>query len=151
MSFVIRKADPADFEAVHAMLKEFATFISTPDKVLTTPAQMVCDSDVFRCLIALEGDKPVGFATYFMAYYSWTGKAIYLDDLYVKEEYRGRGIGSALFDFVLKMGREAECKKMKWQVSNWNEKAQAFYKSRGAVIDAVEINCDLMLEANQTI
>jgi diamine N-acetyltransferase len=141
----IRRAGPSDFEQVYMLIREFAAFIKTPEKVLTSPSQMTEDQQYFNCLIAEDGEKIVGFATFFYAYYSWTGKAIYLDDLYVTESYRGKGIGAALFDHVIELGRSCNCKKMRWQVSNWNSKAIAFYRSRGAGVDDVEINCDLAL------
>ncbi len=141
----IRKANPSDFKKVHELIVEFATFIKTPEKVLITPDQMTEDQDIFNCLVATSGNEIIGFATYFFSYYSWTGKAIYLDDLYVKNDYRGKGIGNTLFDRVIEIGKSESCFKMKWQVSNWNAKAQEFYKSRGAEIDNVEINCDLVL------
>ena len=87
----------------------------------------------------------MGFATYFIAYYSWTGKVVYLDDLYVLEKYRGLGIGSKLLDRVIEIAKNENCKKVRWQVSNWNDKAIEFYKMRGAIIDEVEINCDLKI------
>jgi len=146
MEIVIRKAESKDFEAVHKLIKEFAIFIKTPEKVKITPEQMRNDKDFFKCLVAVDGERIIGFATYFFSYYSWTGKAIYLDDLYVSEEFRGNGIGSMLFDKVMELGKNENCFKMKWQVSNWNQKAQEFYKSRGAIIDDVEINCDLELK-----
>jgi len=141
----IRKAEPIDFSEIYSLIKEFAKFIRTLEKVLTTAEQMLNDKDHFSCFIALDGNKMVGFATYFIAYYSWTGKAIYLDDLYVLEQYRGSGIGNKLFDKIVETAKSENCKKLKWQVSNWNKKAIAFYKSRGAIIDDVEINCDLKL------
>lgn len=145
MKITIRKATPSDFNDIHALIMEFATFIQTPEKVRITPEQMIEDQQVFNCLVALKDDTIIGFATYFFAYYSWSGKAIYLDDLYVQEALRGNGIGSQLFDRVTEIGQQENCVKMRWQVSNWNQKAQAFYKSRGAEIDEVEINCDLTL------
>ncbi|GAA4272178.1 GNAT family N-acetyltransferase [Aquimarina gracilis] len=146
MTVEIRKALPNDFEEVHRLIKEFATFIKTPEKVKITPEQMVKDQGIFNCLVAIDEDEIIGFATYFFSYYSWTGKAIYLDDLYVKDAYRGDGIGTQLFDKVIEKGKEENCYKMKWQVSNWNNKAQEFYKSKGAIIDDVEVNCDLILK-----
>jgi len=146
MHIEIRKGEPRDFTQVFALIKEFATFITTPEKVLTSPEQMEKDKDFFQYYVALDGDAVIGFATYFFAYYSWTGKAIYLDDLYVKEPYRGLSIGTKLFDTILETGTKENCKKLKWQVSNWNSKAIEFYKNRGADIDDVEINCDLMLD-----
>jgi GNAT superfamily N-acetyltransferase len=145
MTLDIRKAKTTDFEEIHSLIKEFAEFIKTPEKVITTPSQMNNDKDYFNCFIAVDKNKIIGFATYFIAYYSWTGKAIYLDDLYVLEKYRGQGIGNKLLDKVIETAKSENCKKVKWQVSNWNEKAIEFYKIRGATIDEVEINCDLTL------
>ncbi|UZO80005.1 GNAT family N-acetyltransferase [Aquimarina sp. ERC-38] len=145
MEIKIREAKPSEFVNVYNLIKEFSEFIKTPEKVKITPEQMVMDEKYFKCLIATNGNMILGFATYFFSYYSWTGKAIYLDDLYVPEKYRNQGIGSKLFDKIIEIGKTEDCCKMKWQVSNWNEKAQDFYKDRGAIIDDVEVNCDLEL------
>jgi GNAT superfamily N-acetyltransferase len=141
----IRKASENDFASVHGLVEEFARFIKTPEKVLITVEQMIQDKDHFKCLVAIDNDKIIGFTTYFFSYYSWTGKALYIDDLYVKENYRGNGIGSNLFDALFQIAKEENCKKVKWQVSNWNTNAIEFYKKRGAIIDEVEINCELKL------
>ncbi len=143
MTIDIRKAEANDFEAIYSLIIEFAEFIKTPEKVITSPTQMKKDKDYFNAYIAVDNNQIVGFATYFMAYYSWSGKAVYLDDLYVLEKYRGLGIGNQLLDTVIATAKTENCKKVRWQVSNWNEKAIAFYKMRGAAIDTVEINCDL--------
>ncbi len=148
MEFGIRKANPKDFSDIHKLIKEFATFIESPEKVTITPEEMLKDQNYFNCLVATYEEKIIGFATYFICYYSWTGKAIYLDDLYVVEKYRGSGLGNKLFNEVVKIGRDESCYKMKWQVSRWNKKAQEFYRSKGATIEDVEINCDLVLQRN---
>lgn len=137
MEIEIRKATPDDFEEVYNLIMEFATFIKTPEKVMITPEQMIEDHEFFNCIVASNNKNLIGFATFFFSYYSWSGKAIYLDDLYVLEDHRGMGIGTLLFDKVISIGKEENCRKIKWQVSNWNHKAQEFYKSRGAVIDDV--------------
>lgn len=141
----IRKATEEDFELILNLIKEFSVFINTPEKVSITLEQMIQDKNYFQCMVAVDEGKIVGFATYFFAYYSWIGKSIYLDDLYVIEEFRGKGIGADLFDAIITIARDENCKKVRWQVSNWNSKAIAFYKTRGAVIDDVEMNCDLIL------
>lgn len=145
MGIKVRNAKSSEFVEVYSLIKEFANFIKTPQKVKITPEQMKKDEKFFKCLVATNGTNIIGFATYFFSYYSWTGKAIYLDDLYVPEQYRNQGIGKMLFDKVIEIGKTENCFKMKWQVSNWNIKAQEFYKSRGASIDDIEINCDLEL------
>jgi diamine N-acetyltransferase len=144
-SIQIRKAVASDLEELYELLKEFAVFIKTPEKLTITLEDMKKDASIFNCLLAVSENRIIGFATYFFAYYSWTGKSIYLDDLYVLPEYRGAGIGTKLMDTVIGIGNEEGCKKMRWQVSRWNKKAIEFYRRKGAVIDDVEINCDFLL------
>lgn len=146
MSIEIRKAGTGDYEAVCALIREFAAFIRTPEKVTITPEQLERDRAYFECFVAVDGSHIIGFATCFYAYYSWTGKAICLDDLYVSEKYRGTGVGTGLFDKVIETGKRENCKKARWQVSRWNHQAIEFYKKRGAILDEVELNCDLILD-----
>jgi len=143
MDIKIRKAVAEDFIEIYALIKEFATFIKTPERVTISAAQMVEDKDYFNCFVAIDDEVIIGFVSYFTAYYSWSGKAIYLDDLYVMPKYRGLGVGAKLFEQIIETAKATNCKKVKWQVSNWNNKAIAFYKSKGASIDEVEINCEL--------
>ena len=145
MEIQIRVATPKDFTEIHHLIKDFAAFIKTPEKVSITPQQMVKDKEHFNCIVAVDGSKIIGFATYFFAYYSWSGRAIYLDDLYVVANYRANGIGNRLFEEVRVIGQEESCIHMKWQVSKWNKKAQEFYIHKGAVIEDVEVNCSISL------
>src|ERR1044072_7558551 len=146
MRVTIRSVNEQDFHQVVSLVKEFSAFQGTPEKVTITAEQMAEDRNLFRCFVAeAENKEIIGFATYFFAYYSWTGKAVYLDDLYVREEFRKMGIGGMLLMKVIDLAKEHECKKVRWQVSKWNTNAIAFYKSIGATIDEVEINCDYTL------
>jgi GNAT superfamily N-acetyltransferase len=86
----------------------------------------------------------MGYVTYFFAYYTWTGKSLYMDDLYVREKYRRKGLGALLINKVIDYAKEEKCNKLRWQVSNWNEPAITFYKSLGAEIDNIEQNCDII-------
>ena len=146
MDISIRSADQNDFPNILKLIKEFAVFQKTPEKVKITLGQMEQEKDFFKCFVAeAAGNKIVGFASFFFAYYSWTGKALYLDDLYVVEQYRRRKVGAQLLEAVIDLAKREQCKKIRWQVSNWNENAINFYKKIGASIDDVEINCDLEL------
>ncbi len=146
MAANIRKANKEDFPAILHLIREFAVYQQTPDKVTITVDQMIEDEHLFRCFVAEnETGIIIGFATYFYSYYSWSGKAVYLDDLYVTSSYRGQGIGTQLLNKVIDTARTIGSKKLRWQVSNWNENAIFFYKKMGATIDEVEINCDLAL------
>ncbi|MEP7144451.1 MAG: GNAT family N-acetyltransferase, partial [Ferruginibacter sp.] len=146
MSITIRKAGQHDFPAILSLINEFALFQKTPAKVTITLEQMEKEKGFFQCFVA-ETDQHtiIGFASFFIAYYSWTGKALYLDDLYVTESYRNKKIGAQLLNAVIDLAKKEQCKKLRWQVSNWNENAIGFYKKIGATIDDVEINCDLEL------
>ena len=144
--FFIRKAEAEDFDSIIDLQKQFALFQKTPEKVTITVAQMKEEKDLFHCLLAETKDKAiVGFATYFPVYFSWSGKAMYVDDLFVKNDYRNKGIGKQLLNAVINMAKENGCKKVRWQVSDWNINAIDFYKSLGAEINNMERNCDLVL------
>lgn len=143
---IIRPATPTDIPAIYSLILEFAAFQGTPGKVSITPAQMEEDKELFRCFVAEGADGVVvGFASYFPAYYSWSGKALYLDDLYVQPASRGGGTGKALLEAVMAQARAEGCRKVRWQVSGWNHNAHSFYRSIGATIDNTEWNCDLEL------
>lgn len=105
----IRKATVGDLPAVYALFREFAEFQRTPEKLHITPEQLERDAAYFHCLVAVVDGRIVGFASYSPVYYSWTGRAIYLDDLYVQEASRQSGIGKRLLEAVITRAREAGC------------------------------------------
>ena len=146
MDINIRPANETDFPEIFSLITEFSVFQGTPEKVSITVEQMQENKELFNCLVAETKDKHiVGFASFFFAYYSWSGKALYLDDLYVKETFRNQAIGKMLFDAVLVYAKNNHCNKMRWLVSKWNTNAIGFYKSIGANIDETELTCDLTL------
>ncbi len=145
MAYNIRQAKENDFAAIHLLNEEFSHFIKTPEKYKITLEQMKVEQHYFHILVVEdETGKIIGFATTFIAWYSWLGKSLYLDDLYIIEKYRGIGLGSKLMDAIIELAKEKRCKKVKWMVSKWNTEAIEFYKKKGAVIDDVEISCDLV-------
>ena len=146
MEITIRPANEMDFSEIFSLITEFSVFQGTPEKVSITVEQMQENIELFNCLVAETNDKHIiGFASFFFAYYSWSGKALYLDDLYVKESFRKQAIGKMLFDAVLAFAKNNHCNKMRWLVSKWNTNAIGFYKSIGANIDETELTCDLTL------
>ena len=89
-------------------------------------------SDI-HALIAYEGDVPVGYAVYFYTYSTFVGRrGLYLEDLYVKPEARGKGFGRALLGQLARTAKDHDCWRMEWAVLNWNESAINFYQSLGA-------------------
>jgi len=88
----------------------------------------------------------VAMALYYFAYYTWVGKSLYLDDLYVKEDYRGQNIGSQLLNSIFDAARAAKCKRVRWQVLDWNTPAIDLYHKAGATIEEQWSNCDFDLD-----
>ena len=147
MEINIREAVISDFNQINALFMEFAEFEKLPEKMTNTVDRMIAEKDFFNCFVAVTADNQIiGYVTYFFCYYTWTGKSLYMDDLYVKTEFRGEGIGSILINKVITFAKETGCHKLRWQVSEWNNNAIAFYKKLGAYIDNTEQNCDLKFE-----
>jgi len=143
----IRTASPSDFPALIQLFQEFAEFEKQSEKMQNTVERMTSEQNHFHGFVAenQSGDI-IGYVTWFLCYFTWTGKAMYMDDLYVRPSFRGQGAGTALMQQVIARAREENCHKVRWQVSSWNIKAQELYKSVGATIDGGEWNCDLLLK-----
>jgi GNAT superfamily N-acetyltransferase len=133
----IRPAGAEDLPAMHALMYELAVYEQSPESMEATVEEYRQDfgNGFFEGLIAESEGRVVGMALYFMAYSSWKGKMLYLDDLVVTEAYRRRGIGQLLLDAFLAEARRRGCRLAKWQVLDWNQPAVDFYKKNQAVIE----------------
>ncbi len=146
MNVKVEMISETDYEELVALFREFAEFERLPHKMVNTVERMRKEAEFFKGFtVRDEAGTILGYVTFFFAYYTWMGKSLYMDDLYVRPEYRGQGLGSMLIRKVISFARETECHKLRWQVSNWNEPAIGFYRSFGAQIDDVENNCDLII------
>ena len=147
MSIHIRKATENDFPAILEMIKSLALFEKAPEKVTNSVEQMKGEKDLFRCVVAeTKTGEIVGMALWFYAYYTWVGKSLYLDDLFVKETHRKNKIGTLLLNYIMEVARNENCKRVRWQVLNWNTNAIELYRKAGAVIDGEWLNCDFDAE-----
>lgn len=145
MTVTIRKIDERDFLVLISLFKEFALFEKLPEKMTNSVEQMLREKEYLTGFVAVnDADEILGYATYFFGYYTWIGKSLYMDDLYVRPNFRGAGVGTKLIKEVIAYAKAEKCKKLRWQVSEWNQPAIDFYKSLGANVDAVESNCDLV-------
>lgn len=141
-TITIRKAVEEDFEAVLNLIKELAEYEKAPEKVTNSAELMKREKDLFGCFVAeTASGEIVGMAVYFLAYYTWVGKSLYLDDIYVKESFRGQKIGSLLMKKIFEVAKNEDCKRVRWQVLKWNKPAIDVYKSYGAEIDDEWLNC----------
>ena len=147
---IIRSATAQDMPSVFELIKELARYEKAPEQVKNSVLQLTEDgfglSPAFQCLVAENENKIVGFALYFNKYSTWRGKCIYLEDLCVSEKFRQKGIGSLLFDEVLKIAKEQNMKRLEWQVLEWNTPAIEFYKKYDANLDSEWINGKLFLD-----
>lgn len=145
MEIEIRPVNVSDFKLLIELFREFATFEKLPEKMTNTVEKMMEDREHFHCFVAVDRrNEIVGYVTYFFSYYTWIGKSLYMDDLYVRPEFRSTGIGTMLINRVIEFAKTENCRKLRWQVSEWNKPAIEFYRKLGAEIDGTEQNCDLV-------
>jgi GNAT superfamily N-acetyltransferase len=135
---VIRPATVADVPLVLSMIRELAEFERSLHEVQATEdllrATLFADQPMVFCHVALVDGEPAGFALWFVNFSSWVGKhGIYLDDLYVRPEARGRGIGRRLLATLAAICVERGYDRLDWWVLDWNADAIRFYRSIGAI------------------
>ncbi len=134
----IRSAKPADVPAILQLIKDLAVYEKAPDAVKSTEENLRValfgeEPKVFAH-VAEDGGQIVGIAIWFLNYSTWMGThGIYLEDLYVDPEYRGKGYGIALLKSLAKICVERGYSRLQWWVLDWNEPSINFYKSLGAV------------------
>ena len=136
-NFQIRSARVEDVPIILQLIRDLATYERAPDEVTATEDQLVevlfCERPVAEVLLAFEGKLPVGFAVYFYNFSTWLGRpGLYLEDLFVKPEKRGKGYGRALLVELARIAHDRGCGRMEWAVLNWNEPAIKFYQALGA-------------------
>jgi GNAT superfamily N-acetyltransferase len=136
-NFKIRDATVADIPIILQLIRDLATYERAPNDVVATEEGLheVLFGAVpaAKVVIAFENTVPVGFAVYFFNFSTWLGRpGLYLEDLFVKPEMRGRGYGRALLVHLAEIARDHNCGRMEWAVLTWNEPAIEFYKKLGA-------------------
>jgi len=137
MTFSIRFATPADAGTVRSLIRGLAEYEREPEAVTVTVeelrAQMESSPPPFECMLAEYDGEAVAFALFFRNYSTWCGRpGLFLEDIFVREEYRGRGIGGALMRKLAEIVTERGWARMEWMVLNWNTPAQGFYCEHGA-------------------
>jgi GNAT superfamily N-acetyltransferase len=132
----IRYAISEDAALIRALIQELAEYEGKAGHVQTTEADIARDgfgTDAkFRTFIAEWDSQVAGFAVFFPYYSTWRGSGMYLEDLYVRPEFRRRGIGTALLAQVTRTARDESCTFVRWAVLDWNEPALNLYASLGA-------------------
>ncbi|SMG17085.1 GNAT family N-acetyltransferase [Sphingobacterium psychroaquaticum] len=138
MSILIRKSEEKDSDKIWHLMKELAVFEKYINSFAITP-EIVRDSGFkkanpdFYCIVAEDGDKIAGMLVYyFLPYTAQNRPAIYMKELFVDENYRGKKIGEQLMNVLKKEAQTNNCKQIKWTVAPWNEAGIKFYERLGA-------------------
>lgn len=134
--FQIREARREDCELLIELILELAVYEKLLHAMQASPADLersLFDEKSAHSVLAYEGDTVVGFALYFFNYSTFVGrKGLYLEDLFIRPEFRGKGYGKKLLLYLAKQAHEQGCGRMEWSVLNWNTPAIQFYESLGA-------------------
>ena len=132
----IRFAAPGDEHVILGLIRELAEYEHALDEVIATPellAEWLFERKTCECLILSTGGEDVGMALFFHNFSTWLGRGgIYLEDLYVKPEHRGKGFGTALLAKLAQIALERGCGRLEWACLDWNTPSIEFYKSLGA-------------------
>jgi GNAT superfamily N-acetyltransferase len=149
----IRPATIDDMPAIHALVRELAVYEKEPEAHTATIEEYKRDFEagIFEAQMALdmdntEGSQIVGMIFYYMAYSTWRGRMLYLEDFVVTEKYRQFGVGQKLFETFLDIARQKDCYLTKWQVLDWNTPAVKFYEKNQSVIEKEWWNAKIFLK-----
>ena len=140
---MIRAAKKGDEHAIMELIHQLALYEKAPEQVVNTAGDLAVhlfEEKICEAIVAEKNNQIVGFALYYTNYSTWKGKCLYLEDFYVLPELRAEGIGSLLFDEVVRIARMRGVKRMDWQVLEWNQPAINFYKKKQALLDPEWIN-----------
>ena len=136
-SFQIRPATLDDVPTILSLIRDLAQYERAPNEVVATEEGLrevlFGARPAAEVILALEGKMPVGFAVFFHNFSTWLGRAgLYLEDLFVRPDARGKGYGRALLVQLARIALERGCGRMEWAVLDWNEPAIQFYRKLGA-------------------
>jgi len=150
MNINIRRAVKEDCPRLLELVHELARYERAPNEVTVTLAHFeesgFGPKPVWWAFVADVDGVIEGFALYYIRFSTWTGQRMYLEDFYVREEARGKGLGKLLFDRLIPEARERKLNGIQWQVLEWNEPAINFYKKYNCVFDGEWLNCAIAVD-----
>ena len=145
----LRRASQEDIPSILELVNALALFEKAPEEVTATIQDYIengfGDNPIFFCFLAYYNGELAGFSLWYYRFSTWKGKRFYLEDLYVKDEYRGKGIGQGLIEACIEEAKRTKCTGMMRQVLDWNTSAIEFYKKYNASFDGEWLNVNLNL------
>ncbi len=148
-SLIIRKATPADCPRMMELIHELAVYERAPEEVTVDPQHFVQSgfgpNPVWWAFVAEEDGLVQGFALYYIRYSTWKGQRMYLEDILVTEQARGRKLGEKLMNALIEEAKERGFNGITWQVLDWNEPAINFYKKFDTQFDGTWVNVKMEL------
>jgi GNAT superfamily N-acetyltransferase len=145
----IRRATKEDIGLVRDLVMELAIFEKAPEEVTSSLADYISegfsDNPLFSANLIYLNDELAGFSLWYYRFSTWKGRRFYLEDLYIKEAYRGKGLGRKLINEAIEEAKRMKCTGMMWQVLDWNQPAIDFYNTLGVKMDAGWLNVHLDL------
>lgn len=136
-NFKLRETTKEDISLILSLIKEIADYENMSDEVIATEESLMQSIFVDKraeVVIAELNGEAIGYALYFFNYSTFIGKeGLYLEDIYIKPDFRKGGLGKEIFKFLGKLAKENGCKRMEWTCLNWNKPSIKFYESLGAV------------------
>ena len=149
MDITTRRAIKEDCPRLLELVQELATYEKAPNEVTVTLDHFIESgfgkNPVWWTFVAEVDGVIQGFALYYIRYSTWKGQAMYLEDILVTNEMRGKGIGKLLFDRLIEEAKEKKFNRIIWQVLDWNEPAINFYKKYNADFDGGWLNCSIYI------
>jgi GNAT superfamily N-acetyltransferase len=143
----IRRAVKEDCSAMLDLIRELALYERAPDEVTVSMEHFIKsgfgDNPVWWAFVAESDGKVIAFALYYIRYSTWKGRKMYLEDIVVTEEWRGKGAGKKLMDVLIKEAKDKGFVGINWQVLEWNEPAIKFYERYKATFDGEWLNASL--------
>jgi GNAT superfamily N-acetyltransferase len=149
MEISIRKAVRDDCGRILELVRELAVYERAPNEVTVTIGHFeesgFGQDPVWWAFVAEVDGVIQGFALWYIRFSTWKGQRMYLEDFYVSEDMRGKGLGKLLFEGLVGEARERGFNGVQWQVLEWNDPAINFYKKYNAVFDGEWYNCAISL------
>ena len=142
---IIREGRKEDIPQVLKLIRELAEYENALDQVENNVESLEKDGfgkePLFKIFVADNNRKIIGMGLIYYRYSTWKGKRLYLEDLIVKNKYRRKGVGSKLFNEIMKYGKKKSCSGLMFQVLNWNKLGINFYKKYNVQFDNEWLNC----------